>query len=126
LEDFFQTPGSCHTQQQEIAVQNRVQTVRDNVLRDGDKFPENIEKIVAAPGLGVDRDGVLEKKRTGSGEFANLECRQGVAMALTLLRWQRQLNTVHYGIASAQVWDFCEDPSTGGQGYLEFIRSGEK
>lgn len=124
LESLLRTPGSCATDQKQNAARMLVEKIRSGYPRFDEKFPENIENIISEPGLGVDRDGFLEKNRKGGGEFAAMECRQGAAIALTLFRWQTQLAEKHYGYANAQTEDFCLDSFDGGKDYLEYIRYG--
>ena len=85
--------------------------------------PENITKLLDDPALNLD-EFEEAKAAPGSGEWALLECRQAINIALQFRMRQRQLAKKHFAMADEALSAVCEDPK-GADDYFDFLRKGE-
>lgn len=123
MEDLLREPGFCSSDAGRQAVHKKLSAFKSEISSEEEMDKE--ERILENEN---DLNFYLEDTsapRPKKGEWARMECVQGVRIAMQFRVRQRGLANRHFGNADEAISSVCEEgPKAAGE-YLDFLRYGE-
>lgn len=121
MEEKLRYPAYCSSPPLMRANLNRLQELKTK--SQGEEEPAEIDKLLDDPQL----EAWFEHGRAPptKGEWARLECRHGLEMAMQFRSRQRALAQKHFGSANYALDAVCDEGQKAANEYLDLLRFGE-
>lgn len=122
VEETLRQPAFCASEAGKLAAHKKLGAFKHGSLPD--EKEEDAEASIDDPQLGYYLEDP-NQTRPQKGEWARLECAQGVMLAMMFRTKQMGLLKRHFGKADMALDSVCEEGPKGADEYLDFVRKGE-